>query len=105
MHTHMLHCHFWDALNDISSCVQHHVVGAALPSDSALAAGKVSPVATGNLPAVPTLLAGTMPAGSVSVAAEVMLVVADDVPATSNDPSATAHLVLLLVSGAGFADT
>ena len=47
----MLHCHFWGAQNDISVCVQQRVVGAALPSDTALAAGEASLMATDNLPA------------------------------------------------------
>ena len=79
----MLQHHFWGAQNDVSACVQHRVVGAAPPSDSALAAGEASPIATGVLPAAPVSSAESVPAGSASAAAEVVPAVADDVPVFS----------------------
>ena len=105
MHTHVLHCHFWHAENDVSSCVQHRAVGAAPPSEFALAAGEASPIATEVLSAAPVSSAESVPAGSAPAAAEVVPAVADDMPADSDDPSATAHSVPPSVSGAGFADT
>jgi hypothetical protein len=87
----MLHCHFWDAQNDVSACVQHRVVGAAPLSDTAMAAGEASPIATDDLPA-PTYLspAESVPAGSASAAAEVPPAVVDDVPVIADNPSAAA---------------
>ena len=81
MHTHVLHCHFWHAENDVSSCVQHRAVGAAPPSEFALAAGEASPIATEVLSAAPVSSAESVPAGSAPAAAEVVPAVADDVPA------------------------
>ena len=53
-----------------------------------------------NLPAAPVPLADTVLAGSASAAAEVAPAVADDVLETADDPSVTAHSVLLSVTGA-----
>ena len=48
-------------------------------------------MATDDPPAVPVLSADTVLAGSASAAAEVLPVVADDMLATADDPSTTAH--------------
>ena len=66
-------------------------MGPAPPSDTTLAAGEAAPMATDDPPAVPVLSADTVLAGSASAAAEVLPVVADDMLATADDPSTTAH--------------
>ena len=89
-HTHMLHRHFWGAQNDVSACVQHRAVGAAPPSDTALAAGEASPIATDDLPAAPVSPAESVPAGFASAAAVVSPAAVDNVPVIADDPSAAA---------------
>ena len=59
-HTHVLHRHFWGAQKDVSVCMQHRAVGAAPPSDAALAAGEASPMATDDPPAAPVPSADTV---------------------------------------------
>ena len=71
-HTHVLHRHFWGARKDISACVQHRAVGAAPPSDTALAAGEASPMATDDPPAAPVPSADTVPAGSASAVSGIL---------------------------------